>query len=118
MDSLDKTLNQEIDGRHDDKNDPGKTLHNTSGGSPRRTLQHRHTYNNFNNQESLSKDEARRRMLSWRKTTKFRKATTPSCGSSSVDDKSQLPDKNCTNFGARKRGVFMGSKKAQSMGQY
>merc|ERR1719167_638657 len=47
------------------------------GDSPRRTLQHRHTYNSFTTQESLSKDEARRRMLSWRKTTKMRKSTTP-----------------------------------------
>merc|ERR1711953_910283 len=47
------------------------------GNSPRRTLQHRHTYNSFTTQESLSKDEARRRMLSWRKTTKMRKSTTP-----------------------------------------
>ena len=84
--------------------------------SPRRTLQHRHTSNNFSNQESLSKDEARRRMLSWRKTTKLRKSTSPiiNSGSNSMD-KAKVPEKSSFNPKSRKRGVLLGTKKSQSM---
>lgn len=94
--------------------------------SPRRVLQHRHTTNTFS-QQPLSKDEARRRMLSWRKTTKCRKNTAPACPSSSrnhafikmtyssIDNHFQLSDRNSTSLEARKRGNNMGSKKVQSL---
>jgi len=92
------------------------------GNNPRRTLQHRHTYNSFTTQESLSKDEARRRMLSWRKTTKMRKSTTPVVTSTNSGNHSNeidnLTNKRSSNLSAsRKRGVFIGSKKSHSMVQ-
>merc|ERR1719167_965112 len=94
------------------------------GDSPRRTLQHRHTYNSFTTQESLSKDEARRRMLSWRKTTKMRKSTTPTTtpqmnnttSANNANEVVNVTSKKSYGFSAsRKRGVFIGSKKSQSM---
>ena len=88
------------------------------GDSPRRVLQHRHTCNTFISQESLSKEEARKRMLSWRKTTKLRKTTTPIRSASSHEENCTSTDKTCSNFGARKRGIFIGSKKSHSMVQY
>ena len=113
-------LSEEKDDHHTmTTHDSGKTSHNNMGNSPRKLLQHRHTYSSFNSQESLSKDEARRRMLSWRKTTKLRKSSTAAaCGKASSDDKGHLCDRNGKHSGARKRGVFIGSKKSQSMGQY
>jgi len=95
------------------------------GDSPRRTLQHRHTYNSFTTQESLSKDEARRRMLSWRKTTKMRKSTTPTTSpqmnttsANNANEAVNVTSKKSYGFSAsRKRGVFIGNKKSQSMVQ-
>ena len=120
----DKVLDLEQFEKH--TKDSSRNSHQGRSESPRRVLQHRHTTNNFS-QQPLSKDEARRRMMSWRKTTKCRKTTAPACPSSSrnhafmkmthssIDNNFQLPDKNSTNLEARKRGNIMGGKKVQSL---
>ena len=115
------TVNADI---NEEDNAPKKKDFEERGDSPRRALQHRHTYNSFTTQESLSKDEARRRMLSWRKTTKMRKSTTPTTtqmtttNASNPDEVNNMTSKKSYGFTAsRKRGVFIGSKKSQSMVQ-